>query len=76
VIVSIVAVVPRVGLHAASSAGRLQTNALGPRIVVPAVKAVPVVTDRTPGVREQPVAENRDGARSCFGGHGFPDVEW
>jgi hypothetical protein len=45
--VSFVAVALCAGLHAAASAERVQAqpSARGPRIVVPAVKAVPVVTD-------------------------------
>jgi len=47
VMVSFVAVALCAGLHAAASAERVQAqpSARGPRIVVPAVKAVPVVTD-------------------------------
>jgi hypothetical protein len=85
--VSIVAVVLCAGLHAALSADRLQTNAPGPRIVVPAVKAVGVVVDgrfsagEWDGAFRQPLGDDfevyllADAEYLCVGFKYLKDVE-
>jgi len=87
VMVSIVAVALCAGLHAASSAERFQTNAPGPRIVVPAAKSVSVVVDgkfspgEWDGAFRQPLGDDfevyllADAEYLCVGFKYLKDVE-